>query len=60
MIIANERCGDDRSGIAKDHAGRPKPSSSISSDRAATSARLALAAPKNAGGQGRSDTATTR
>jgi len=53
MIIADQRCGHDRPGVTEDHTGRPKPSPSSSSDRAATSLRLARPAPKNAGGQDR-------
>lgn len=52
-IIAVESRSHDRPRVAQDHAGRPNPSSWISSDRSATSDRPALPAPKNAGGHGR-------
>lgn len=38
--IIGQRGGDQRAGVADDHAGRPNPSSSSSSDRAATSGVL--------------------
>lgn len=54
IVIGGERRRDQRAGVADDHVGRPKPSSSNSYDRAATSTRRAWPTPKNASGHGRS------
>jgi hypothetical protein len=54
MTIVVEQCGgNDRAGVTDDHAEWPKPSSSSSSARSATSVRPARPAPKNAGGHAR-------
>src|ERR1039457_5409949 len=51
--IVRQRGGHQRAGIADDHNGRPNPSPSRSSERAATSVVRLCPAPNQAGGHGR-------
>lgn len=50
VVIVRERGRHERTGVAEDHADRPKPSSNSSSLRAAVSVRLPDAAPNHGGG----------